>query len=119
MCEHAHWDNVVTFAGEVQFKRQPPTSIEPEGTLGERIDCRKSQPKVPHTEDDKAEQTFLIFQVDKASLKVSKESRRWLPIRSDGDTTRRRLSGVLICGSEIHAEQNGNLERHEVSWPRC
>ena len=48
-------DKVVTFAGEVLFERNPPTSIRTKATPGERSDLRMSgQPEVPLTEDEKA-----------------------------------------------------------------
>ena len=54
-------DKVVTFAVEVLCERKSPTSIETEATPGERIDLRKSgQSEIPHAQDVKAENTFLI-----------------------------------------------------------
>ena len=66
-------DKVVTFAGEVLYERKSTTSIKPEAAPGERIDLRiSSQPEVPHTEDEKAENAFRIFQLDEKSLRLSK-----------------------------------------------
>ena len=54
-------DKVVTFAGDVLFERNLPTSMKPETTLGKRIDLRISgQLEVPHTQDEKAEKHLLF-----------------------------------------------------------
>ena len=62
-------DRVVTFAGDVLFEMKPATSIKREATPGERIDLRISgQPEGPHTQDDKAYKTFLIFSLTRQVL---------------------------------------------------
>ena len=54
-------NKVVTFAGDVLFERNLPTSFKLETTLGKRIDLRISgQLEVPHTHDDKAEKHLLF-----------------------------------------------------------
>ena len=56
-------DKVATFADEVLFERNLPTSITREATLGERIDVRISgQPDVPNTKDEK-EETHSVFPI--------------------------------------------------------
>ena len=54
-------DKVVTFAGDVLFERNLPTSIQPETTLGKRMElCISGQLEVPHTQDEKAEKHLLF-----------------------------------------------------------
>ena len=65
----------VTFAGEVLFFRNLPTSIKPDATLGERIDLRMScEPDVPHTQDEKADNTLLFSSLTKQVLNSPNKS---------------------------------------------
>ena len=68
-------DKVVTFAGEVSFGRNSPTSIKPEATLGERINLRVSRrPEEPHKEDEKAVNKFLLQSLIQQVSKYLKKS---------------------------------------------
>ena len=54
-------DKVVTFAGDVLFERNLPTSIQPEMTPGKQMElCISGQVEVPHTQDEKAEKHLLF-----------------------------------------------------------
>ena len=77
----------ITFAGEVLFERKPQTSVEPEATLGERIDLRISgQREIPHTEDEKAK-TLLVSSLTQQvvnspskSTMITDSQKKWITI---------------------------------------
>ena len=97
------------------FERRLPLSIKPEATLGERIDSRTSgQPDIPFSEDEKAEKTLLISSLTKQVLNSPKQ------IGVDCRFDQELCTGIehfLVSHTDpvIHAEQNGNMERHEIS----
>ena len=101
------------------FERNPPTSIEPEATPDERIDLRmSSQPDVPHTEDVKGEKsrhipclTKQVFNSPNEPMLVADLIKNY----SRKQTEHVEYYPVSHDDSETHAEQNGNLERLEVS----
>ena len=112
-------DKVITFACEVLFKRNRPTLTKPEATPGERIDLRISgRPKVPRTTDEKAEKAFLISGLTQQDLYYPNKSTMIADLINNYAQTKTEhveYYPVSRHDSEIHAEQNGNMERHEVS----
>ena len=68
-------DKVVTFAGEVLFQRNSPTSIKPMATLGDRIDlCISGQFEELCALNKKEAQVFLISNLMKQVLKSPNKS---------------------------------------------
>ena len=120
-------DKVVTFAGEVLFERKSPTSIKPEATSGERIDlCISSQREAPHTQDDKAEKTIPIPSLIRPVLNSPTMFVDLIKNNAQEQTEDVEYCPVSRNDSEIHAEQNGNLERHDTfkdrgscAMPKC
>ena len=95
------------------FERNPPTSIKPAATPGERIDLRTTgQPEVPHAQDEKSGKTFLISSLTKTSLDFSNQIDDDCRFDQESCT---EYYPVSHQDSVIHAEQNDKLERHEVS----
>ena len=112
-------DKVVTFAGEVLFERNPPTSIKPAATPGERIDLRTTgQPEVPHAQHEKSGKTYLISSLTKQVLNSPNKSTiiaKFIRNYAQEKTQQVEYCPVSHQDSEIHTGQNGKTERHEVS----
>ena len=101
-------DKVVTVAGEVLFERKPPTSSKPEAnelTFAYQV----NQKYLVHRKTS-------YFQLDETRLEFSRQIDDDCRFDQQFRTGKYRTSRLVSHpDSEIHAEQNGNLERHEVS----
>ena len=123
-------DNLVTFADEVMFERNTPTSTKPEATLGDSIDLRiSSQPEELCTLNVRQAKVFLISSLMKQVLKSPNKSTMindLIKNYSKKHAEKVDYFPVSHRDSETHALRDGNLERHEVSktedrvrWPMC
>ena len=112
------------------FERKLPTSIKPEATPGEQIDLRISgEPEELYTQHDREDIAFLTFSLKKQILNSPQKSTIIADsIKNYAREKNEKVENYLVShqDSEIHAEQNGSLERHEaskiedrVSCPKC